>query len=251
MSQSDIGKVHNIPLRRLPSMRSGITVIWLEGSASMVLWENRDKTFLDLAALKNYYVVRYTRVSKCFNYLKRARTHEHVVVVIVHNDDSNFRKETLITAADIARLQEYRVIQSILVLSQTVEKSLMSSPQLSKHTKYDGASIVKIFRDHTALLTRLQFLLNSTENCGSTLFTAFNSQERALHDVRQKLGTYVWSNMYIGKFVYFSTRKHSLFDGFRKHSQQGQENEASIKLLSSHCYTQSKDYNLKPRNPNS
>jgi hypothetical protein len=183
-------------------MRSGVTVIWLEDSSSLTLSENRNnEMFVDLVVKKKYHVLRYTCISKCLKYLKRARAHEHVIVVMISSDSNSIRKETSITAADIRRLYEYRVVQSILVLSQTLKDSDNTSIQLSEKTKIDSTTIVEIFHDYPLLFSRLQFLLNITGNLDDDLFTAFNARERALQDVRQQLGAYVWNHTYIGKFV--------------------------------------------------
>ena len=204
MPRSNIERNRNISRRRLPPIPNGVAVIWLEAAPSSELPDKRDKMFMDIVAQKYYYILRYTCISKCLKYLAERRAHEHVIVVMISNDNTdNKQTERSISAADISRFYEYEIVQKILVLSQTLEHSDKNSTGRSQNIKTDPDTTIEIFRESPSLFTRLLYLLNTNDNSDNDLFTAFNVQERALQDVRRQLGVYVWSQIYIGKCADF------------------------------------------------
>lgn len=200
MSRSDRQKAYNIPLRRLPSIRSGVTLIWLE-DPNLSSSNESVEAIARLRALKNYYVLHYTALSKCIKYLKRARSYERAIIIIGISDDHNDLKETSISVTDVSRLCSYRQVQSIFIVSSTV-KEINSDTENNSATnvRKDMEKVIGIFRNHRSMFIQLQNLISETEECDDGLFSAFNLREKALRDVRHELGAFVWSHSYRGEY---------------------------------------------------
>ena len=218
MSRSDGRRTHDIPLRRLPSIRGGVTLICIEDSALSSPTKS-DEMIARLRALKNYYILRYTKVSKCIKYLKRARSYESVIVLIVMSGEHTDRKETSIAATDVSRLYHYHQVQTIIIISPTI-KQIDSDTEndLLTVVRKDTDKVIGIFRDHQSAYVRLQQLISETEEFDDGLFSTFNRREKALRDVRHELGAFVWSHSYRGqcssliKYIYIYIYIQSFFE---------------------------------------
>jgi hypothetical protein len=199
MFRSDAEVARNTPLRRLPSIRGGVTFIWLEDSSLSSPYES-GKTIARLRALKDCYILHYTTVSKCIKYLKRARSYESIILVLVISGayaDPN-KASTVIT--DVSRLSDYHQVQSILILSSTSKEidSNTENDSLRKIQK-DTNKLIGIFHDHQSIFCQMEHLISETEESDDGLFSAFNRREKALRDVRHELGAFVWSHSYRGQ----------------------------------------------------
>ncbi|UJR11584.1 hypothetical protein I4U23_015764 [Adineta vaga] len=53
--------------------------------------------------------------------------------------------------------------------------------------------MAEIFYDYNMLFSRLEQIINEFDNPDDDLFTIFNSHEKALRDLRNELGPYIWS----------------------------------------------------------
>ena len=96
----------NIPVRQLPENRSGITLVWLENTPKLS-WDERHirlNSFSDRC-----FIVYYSSVLKCMKYLKRPRSREYIIAIMVPHPMETIQRI-------IHRLQPYRVIQTIFVV---------------------------------------------------------------------------------------------------------------------------------------
>ncbi len=192
MSQSSNKRTYQVSLRRLPSIRTGITLIWLENPS--LLSRECDETINRLRVLDNCHILCYKNVSACFKYLKRARSYERIIIVMnVYNDS--------IITADISRLCQYRQIQSIFVMSLSANKDNCVAIDLSANIRDEIAKLGGIFHDYQALFDRLKKLMDEIDEFDDDLFTFFNRPEKALRDLRHELGPYIWSQALRGNFI--------------------------------------------------
>ncbi len=192
MSQSCGKRSYDIPIGRLPSLRTDITFIWLEDMS--LLSKERDKIVNNLCASNNCQIFRYTNVSRCLKYLKRAKSYEHIVLIITIDNLS-------ITTMEIARLCQHRQIQSVFIVSLTCAKDKDVDRILSSNTQDEIGKINEVFHDYQSLLDRLQQLVNEVDETDDDFFTFFNRSEKAFRHICDELGSYIWSQSLRGTFA--------------------------------------------------
>ena len=170
----------DIPVRSLPKTRAGVTVVWLENtSSSFLIGDNsRLHTF---AHDHRCSVLFYSNVTKCIKYLKRARSREYVVLVIVSYPVEEIQKI-------IYRLRRYRIVQTIYIVSS--EKDINDSSLLTVND-------VTVFDNKISMHDRLELLIDNieNENYEGGSFTTFYRKEKALKDVEEELGAYIWNHI--------------------------------------------------------
>ena len=86
MSENNDRRTHRISLRRLPSIRVGITLIWLQDSTS--LSKENDEVINRLRGVDNCYLFYAKNIPTCFKYLKRAKSYERILIVMNVCNDS-------------------------------------------------------------------------------------------------------------------------------------------------------------------
>lgn len=193
MSQVCGKRTHDIPIRRLPSLRIGVTLIWLEDTPSS-LSKERDKIVDRLCASDNCHIFRYANVSKCLKYLKQAKSYERIVIIItIHNLSIN--------ATDISRLCQHRQIQSIFIVSLIVDNNKRIGEDLSDNNRDEIDKISEVFHDYQSLFDRLQQLVDEVDEFDDNSFTFFHQPEKAFRHLSNELGSYIWSQSLRGKFA--------------------------------------------------
>ncbi|CAF1373548.1 unnamed protein product [Adineta ricciae] len=173
--------------RRPSSLRTGFTIILYNGSN---LESNEsDKINNCIRALDNCYIFHCTNNSKCIKYLKRAQRHEYIVIVF--NGSIG-----LISPTQIAELCQYKQIQHIFIISRMNEQNASTDTDLSVYTRDEVNIIAGVFRDCESLGARLQQLISEVNESDDDLFTFVNQSEKALRNLRDELGPYIWSQTY-------------------------------------------------------
>jgi vacuolar-type H+-ATPase subunit F/Vma7 len=173
--------IRNIPVRQLPTIQTGVSIVWLENSQCSPLQD----TDIRLGTFNNRcFVVCYSKVSKCVKFLKRARSRDYVIVVIVSYAIEALRRM-------LYRLQQHRIAQAILVVSPSVDAI--------DHLLLISDRIIG-FQDQKAMLDHLEQLISEIEDqsLGGGLFTTSNRQEKALKDLRLEFGEFIWANIFRG-----------------------------------------------------
>lgn len=199
MPRSDDRIMRNIPSRRLPEIRGGLTVIWLE-NPELSLYYRSNETMDWLNTLKNCYVLRYATVSKCVKHLKRARTYESLILIIVISGAHVDASKVSTVNSNISQFSKYHQVQSIFVFSPATRRTGGDSETDSLiNVQKDGTKLFGIFHDHQSMFFQMQKLISEIEEPDDGLFSAFNRREKALKDVRQELGAFVWSHSYRGQ----------------------------------------------------
>ncbi|CAF1126872.1 unnamed protein product [Adineta steineri] len=132
-------------------------------------------------------------------YLKHARFYERIVIIVVISHDE---EETFITTENVSRLYQYRQIQMMITISFTNIKDDHINIILSINTQDNASKEIQKFQDYQSLIVQLQQLMDEAEDFDDGLFAVFNQREKALRDVRQELGAFVWGQSYRGQFIY-------------------------------------------------
>jgi hypothetical protein len=85
-------------------------------------------------------------------------------------------------------------------MSLSANKENDVSIDLSTSTQEGIGKIGGIFHEYQPLFDRLIQLMNEVEEFDDDLFSFFNKPEKALSDLRHKLGPYIWSQAFRGNF---------------------------------------------------
>jgi hypothetical protein len=174
----------DIPIKHLPTTRADTTVVWLEDSQCLSSIENNTRLH---TLLQNDYcsILFYSNMTKCIKYLKRVRSREYLIVVIISYPIEVMQKM-------IYRLRQFRVAQTIYIVSS--ERN--ASDYFSSIT-----DDIAVFENKNFMLDRLELLIHNIQkqNFEGGLFTTFNRQEKALKDVRQELAAFVWNQVFKGQ----------------------------------------------------
>jgi methyl-accepting chemotaxis protein len=192
MPQFNNKRTHDIPIRYLPSLRTSVTLIWLEDTSSL----SREVVEIadNLCASNNCHIFRYTNVSKCLKYLKEAKSYERIIIIIIIDNLS-------ITTTDISRLCQYRLIQSIFTLSSIADRDKDINRDLSGNIRDEIGKISEVFHDYQSLFDRLQQLVNEIDEFDDNFFTFFYRSEKTFRHLSTELGSYIWSQSLRGKFA--------------------------------------------------
>ena len=174
----------DIPIRHLPATRTGMTVVWIEDRRCLLSSEdsNRLRTLLRDDRCS---VVFYSSVTKCIKYLKRTRSREYVVVVVISHSIQVIHKI-------IDRLRQYRIAQTVYIVSS--EENIVD--------RFSSAiDSISVFDDTKSMFNRLELLISDIQNGNfeGGLFTTFNRKEKALKDIGQEMGAFVWSHAIEGQ----------------------------------------------------
>ncbi|CAF1294715.1 unnamed protein product [Rotaria sordida] len=183
--------VRNIPAQRLPENRFGITLVWLENISCSSCDDNQ----IRLHSFSNRcFIVYYSNISKCIKYLKRVRSREYVIAIIV-----SYPMES--TQRIIHRLQQLGVIQTIFVVYS------VSDPDNHLSLIADN---FHVFQNHELMFELLEKRIQEVEeqNLNGGLFTTFYRKEKSLKDVREDLAIFAWTHVF--KVLLMSMPRDSL-----------------------------------------
>ncbi|CAF1124670.1 unnamed protein product, partial [Rotaria magnacalcarata] len=171
---------NRISSRRLPTIRSGFVVLWIEDKNTSLSLSNALIDIIErIRSLKNCLVVRYGGISKGIKYLKKARSYERVILILIIKH---------IESATITRFKPYQQIRSILiVLSEQNNNELIYSGKNER---------IQTFLNHEMMFIRLETLLNEPQPYDDGLFIAINRKEKSLRNLHQELGSFVWSQAF-------------------------------------------------------
>jgi hypothetical protein len=188
MSRKEDNKyIRNPSNRRLPSLRDGITVIWLTSCA--LLSKDEIKMVNHLQALCDHTFQYYTKISKAIKYMNRAKPYEHLIVVI-NVLDLQFTKTIF------NQLQNSRQVQAVLMVAKKKEELDFVTLIIENFDK------IVICRERGSLSIQLQQLLQDAtkqlENDEN--FIIYSGNEKALRDVRNEPGAFAWGYSNICKW---------------------------------------------------
>ncbi|CAF4016670.1 unnamed protein product [Rotaria sp. Silwood1] len=126
------------------------------------------------------FIVYYSSIRKCVKYLKRTRSREYVIVIIV-----SYPMETIQRV--IHRFQQFGVIQTMFVI--------YSDGDTNNHLSLITDNL-HVFRTQESMFELLEKRIEEIEeqNLNGGLFTTFYRKEKSLKDVREDLPTFVWTH---------------------------------------------------------
>lgn len=182
----------NIPLRRLPKIRCGVTLIWIELSQSLQSSDNDERSNCFTFVQNNCNTIRYTNMSKAIKYVKQARSYEHIIVAIVLNAFDKINNE--ISIHDLNRINQYPQVQSIIIICQNNEMN-------SNEKIHDFQNIIKligIYDNYRSASVTLKTLLDDADEFDGDFLATFNKKEKSLRDVRQDLIAFLSTHSYRG-----------------------------------------------------
>ncbi|CAF1539872.1 unnamed protein product [Adineta ricciae] len=157
--------------------RSDITVVWLEKKSSIDINQARLLNVNNRCSL-----ICFSNISKCLKYLKRTRSRDYVIMIIVC-----YSLETIQRL--IYLLGQNRLVQTIFVVGSYC----------------DGSDYLPLFSDSFRLFSSRRTLFNVLQkrieqvdkhHWDSGIFTTFYRKEKAMKDVQQNLATFVWTHVY-------------------------------------------------------
>jgi hypothetical protein len=191
--------IPNYRSRRVASIHEGVSLLIVDNPSQHVDSEEKN---LHLNFINYCFVFRCTDLLQCIKYLKKASRREYVILLF-----HNFDKDKIQTM--ISQLDQYQQIQAIFVLHRS-----NNTDDVSCETHYKNAgntcsheSKIKLIQNSSEgepLLTSVQQLIISTKkNLKDTgLFSMCNSPEKALRDLRQELGSFVWTHTFRGRCLF-------------------------------------------------
>jgi hypothetical protein len=187
---NDLGKLKHISnpkLRRLPSIRAGITLIILDDPHRCLQSEDEN---LYRNLMDRCFVLRYTEVSQSLKYLKKVSSREYVIVLLNNLDE--YKQQSLLTTLD-----QCQQIQAIFIRLSSTNGD---DTHLNMHSNLSAKKPISRFCDSEALLRHLQQLIAEMEDVlkDDGLFTMHNTPEKALQDLRRELGSFVWTHTFRG-----------------------------------------------------
>ena len=178
--------IHNRSLRQLPQSRSGITLIWLENTSRPVYDENQIllHSFNDRCL-----IICYTKISNFIKYLKRVRSREYIIAMIVH-----FPRETV--QRIVHQVQIHRVIQTMYVIYSKTDTNHRSSPSIADN--------FYVFENQEIMFEVLRKRIEEIESLqlDGVLFTTFCRQEKSLKNIQDDLAAFVWTHVFKGRFYF-------------------------------------------------
>ncbi len=193
--------IPNYRSRRTASIHEGISLLIVGNPLQHLDSEEKN---LHLKFINYCFVFRCTNLLQCIKYFKKASRREYVILLF-----HNFDKDKIQTM--ISQLGQYQQIQAIFVLHCS-----NNTDDVSYETHFKNAgntcsheSKIKLIQSSSEgepLLSKVQQLIIDTKNNlkDAGLFSMCNSPEKALRDLRQELGSFVWTHTFRGTclFVY-------------------------------------------------
>ena len=169
---------------RFSSIQNGISFISLSHRDHCRL-HKYDKHFADLGRLCS--VIRHTKLQQFLRCIKRLPTYEYVIVLL---DDF----EVSISKNVILRLEQYRQIRAILTINAEGEDKL--SFHLSANEEM--SKTIETFGEYQSMFVRLEQLLHAAKDRFNihNLFITLNRNQKALRDLRQELGPFLWTHTF-------------------------------------------------------
>ncbi|CAM4839014.1 unnamed protein product [Rotaria magnacalcarata] len=124
-------------------------------------------------------MVRYEIVSKSIRYLKRVRSYESIILILIMKD---------IKCKTITRFDSYRQIQSNLIVR--------TSQNDNEDILIYQCELIHMSMNHEMILKKMKTLLNEPLAYDNGLFTAINRKEKSLRNVHQEFGSFIWSQAF-------------------------------------------------------
>lgn len=165
---------------KLSTSTDGMKVVSFSSSTSSFV-KSQQHGILSISRLCS--VVHHRKMSRFFRYLKQLPTYGYVIVLI--NDLS-----PIVACQLISRLDTYRQVKVILLTS-------LSDSFSASHLQPTNRTI-RVFHDYSVMFDHLQQIVNQAteEFDNGDSFIIYNRAEKALRDLREHLGSFLWTNTF-------------------------------------------------------
>ena len=191
---------NNPSMHRLPSIRCGSTILWLDDT-DWLACEDGNKNICRLKSLTNNCIIRFKSIAKCRKYVEQAPSYECIIVVAILRDFHDDQKQPFIIVTNLSQLYHYEQVKSILiVLLPTNESKMEVRKNFLAHLPNVSSKVANIFPNYESMLIRLQQILTNKEEYDDGLFATFNRREKSFLDVHEELGVFIWTHSYRGSF---------------------------------------------------
>ena len=175
---------------RVSSIQNGISFISYSNRNHCLL-RKYDKQFADVERLCS--VIRYTKLQQFLRSIKRLPTYEYVIVLLDELEYSILKNI-------IARLEQYRQIRAILIIKSS---NMINAEEEDKFKLHVGVNeetnkIIEIFGEYQSMFVRLEQLLHAAKERFDihNIFITLNCNQKALRDLRQELGPFLWTHTF-------------------------------------------------------
>ena len=161
------------------STDDSVTVVSISDSKSSLV--KLDDHLKQKDILRKCSVFHHRKAPRFFKNLQRFATYEDVIVLV---NGLNAEKTKWLTST----LYSYRSVKSILVLSVSKTDDLQHEEARNK--------TIDIFHDYPSMSSYVEKLLDQIEKESSDqdAFIIYNRPQKALKDLREHLGSFIWTN---------------------------------------------------------
>ncbi|CAF3134554.1 unnamed protein product [Rotaria socialis] len=190
-------RIVNPKSRRTLVIGHDVSLIMIENTSTLLNPEDKD---LYLSFLDECLVSRYTDLSPCIKYFKKASSREHIILLFLAFDKSNVQKM-------VSQLDQYEQLQAIFILlpsgNENSDQHKMNKNNGSGCSSETRVKLIKSFYEWKPLSTDLhQHIIAAKSNLKDVgLFSVCSSPETALRDLRRELGSFVWTHTFRGQYL--------------------------------------------------
>jgi len=203
---SNDDKRYNIRLHRLSKIRSGITLVCIDNSNSLLLSMNNEENInLIRGGYSHCNILRYTNLSKWIKYMKQARLYERIIILLVINEFDMINK--IISNIDIDRINQYEQIQSIFIIYQSNKTNPIDKIHLFTDLKNKIDKLTGIYNDYQSASFHLQKSIGEIDELDDGSLIVFNKIEKSLKDVLQDFIEFLSTRSYRDLFYFYVKEK--------------------------------------------
>jgi hypothetical protein len=170
-----------------PSIRNGISFVSLSNLDHCLL-HNHDELLVNIG--RRCSITRHTKVQQFMKCIKRLPSYEYVIALL---DDID-----LMTLKNvISRLQQCRQIKAILIVTSSNMLDVKQHHDIFEmFADVDQKKTIAIFDEYELMFAQLQQLIHTAnERCEvNDVFITLNRKQKALRDLRQELGPFLWTH---------------------------------------------------------
>ncbi len=180
-------------LTRLSSIQNGISLVSLSNQDPCLL-HKYDELLANISHLCS--VTRCTKIQQFMKCIKRLPSYEYVVVLLDDLDLSTLKNV-------ISRLQQCRYVKVVLIVT-SLNRLNGNEDYFTFDMRTDDSinKTIETFGEHHSMFVRLQQLLSVAKDQFdvNNVFITLNRKQKALRDLRQELGPFLWTHTFRCEF---------------------------------------------------
>ncbi|CAF3259423.1 unnamed protein product [Rotaria socialis] len=230
----DARKRVNVPLRRLPKIRSGTTLLSIEElKSSLSLLDEGERICLTNAD-DHCNIIRYTNLSKSMKYIRQARSYERIIVLVELTDFR--RKDNKKPIHDfLHQINQYLQVSSIILVCRNDRAYSSDEKYLDMPMKINCEKLVGIYNDYRSASAALQKVIDEGTYSEDGSLTTVNPKEKSLKNVHQNFIEHLCTRAYrsiLMAMPYNSLEaKRQMLNEIRSRYRYGLNEPANINLF--------------------